>query len=422
MRQRNLAVVLAIVLAVTTVTVPAIGQGAVRVFVDGEPVFFDQPPVIQGSRVLVPLRGIFEKMGATVEWQPATRTVLAARGSTLVELQIGSRIARVDGRPVTLDVPAMIIGGRTLVPLRFISESLGTRVDWNAATRTVLIASSGVAAPPPQPPAAQPPQPPPTATIRGVITSVVLAQSPQDQPRITIESGNIATTIRITTETAITRVETASSAGGSVGVAALRPGDDAEVTLAGDVATRVRATYTMTTGRIEAIASASRTIVLSDGRAIRYVPNVTVLANNQVQAGGVAALRPEQIVELRLNPTTKEAWEVNIITGAAQPGQLGQMTLTVNQPRQGQTVGNPIRVAGVTAPNSRVAVAISWFLGIPVGSATVTANAEGRFRVDVPVTIIQPNSVYLITVTATHSTLGTEQRQFTVTVSPEANR
>lgn len=422
MRQRNLAVVLAIVLVVTTVTVPAIGQGAVRVFVDGEPVFFDQPPVIQGSRVLVPLRGIFEKMGATVEWQPATRTVLAARGSTLVELQIGSRIARVDGRPVTLDVPAMIIGGRTLVPLRFISESLGTRVDWNAATRTVLIASSGVAAPPPQPPAAQPPQPPPTATIRGVITSVVLAQSPQDQPRITIESGNIATTIRITTETAITRVETASSAGGSVGVAALRPGDDAEVTLAGDVATRVRATYTMTTGRIEAIASASRTIVLSDGRAIRYVPNVTVLANNQVQAGGVAALRPEQIVELRLNPTTKEAWEVNIITGAAQPGQLGQMTLTVNQPRQGQTVGNPIRVAGVTAPNSRVAVAISWFLGIPVGSATVTANAEGRFRVDVPVTIIQPNSVYLITVTATHSTLGTEQRQFTVTVSPEANR
>lgn len=422
MRQRSLAVALAVLLAVTAAMVPAIGQGAVRVFVDGEPVIFDQPPVIQGSRVLVPLRGIFEKMGATVEWQSATRTVVAVRGSTLVELQIGSRIARVDGRPVTLDVPAMIIGGRTLVPLRFISESLGARVDWNAAARTVLITSSGVALPPSQPPAAQPTPPPQQATIRGVITSVVLAQSAQDQPRVTIETGNIATTIRITTETAITRVETSTSTGGSVGVAALRPGDDAEVTLAGDVATRIRATFTMTTGRIEALASASRTIVLTDGRAIRYVPTVSVLVNNQIAAGGVAALRAGQIVELRLNPTTKEAWEVNVISGAAQTGQLGQMTLAVNQPRQGQTVASPIRVVGVTAPNSRVDVAVTWFLGIPVGSGTVTANAEGRFRVDVPVTIIQPNSVYLITVTATHGTLGTEQRQFTVIVSPEARQ
>lgn len=420
MRQRSLAVALAVLLAATAAAVPAIGQGAVRVFVDGEPVIFDQPPVIQGSRVLVPLRGIFEKMGATVEWQPVTRSVVAARGSTLVELQIGSRIARVDGRPVTLDVPAMIIGGRTLVPLRFISESLGARVDWNPATRTVLITSSGVALPPAQPPAAQPTPPPQQATIRGVITSVVLAQTAQDQPRITIEMGNIATTIRITTETAITRVETSTSTGGSVGVAALRPGDDAEVTFAGGVATRIRATYTMTTGRIEALASASRTIVLTDGRAIRYVPTVAVLVNNQIAAGGVAVLRAGQVVELRLNPTTKEAWEVNVISGAAQVP--GQMTLTVNQPRQGQTVGNPIRVAGVTAPNSRVDVAVTWFLGIPVGSGSVTANAEGRFRVDVPVTIIQPNTVYLITVTAAHATLGTEQRQFTVIVSPEARQ
>lgn len=415
MRQRSLAVALAVLLAATAAAVPAIGQGAVRVFIDGEPVIFDQPPVIQGSRVLVPLRGIFEKMGATVEWQPVTRSVVAARGSTLVELQIGSRIARVDGRPVTLDVPAMIIGGRTLVPLRFISESLGARVDWNPATRTVLITSSGVALPP-----AQPTPPPQQATIRGVITSVVLAQTAQDQPRITIEMGNIATTIRITTETAITRVETSTSTGGSVGVAALRPGDDAEVTFAGDVATRIRATYTMTTGRIEALASASRTIVLTDGRAIRYVPTVAVLVNNQIAAGGVTALRAGQVVELRLNPTTKEAWEVNVISGAAQVP--GQMTLTINQPRQGQTVASPIRVVGVTAPNSRVDVAVTWFLGIPVGSGTVTANAEGRFRVDVPVTIIQPNTVYLITVTATHGTLGTEQRQFTVIVSPEARQ
>ncbi|MGH2361418.1 MAG: copper amine oxidase N-terminal domain-containing protein [bacterium] len=116
---------------------------AVRVLVDGDEVAFDQPPIIMGSRVLVPLRGIFEKMGATVDWTASTRTVEAARGNTLVVLKIGSRIARVNDRPVTLDVPAMVVRSRTLVPLRFISESLGANVEWREEARTVLISSPG---------------------------------------------------------------------------------------------------------------------------------------------------------------------------------------------------------------------------------------------------------------------------------------
>ena len=412
MKTRLIALAVIAVLAAALPAVPARGQGAVRVYVDGDPVAFDQPPIIQGSRVLVPLRGIFEKMGATVEWRPAARMVVAARANTLVELTIGSRIAKVNDRPLTLDVPAMIVLGRTLVPLRFISESLGAQVDWNPSTRTVLINTSGTAGPPPSaPPPAQ------TSTLRGVITNVDPAQSAQDQPRVTIESGNIATTIRVTTETAITRVETGTGVGGSVGVAALRRGDEAEVTLAGDIATRIRATYTMTTGRIEAIAGNSRTIVLADGRSIRYVPNLTVLINGQVPAGGPPQLRSGQIVELRLNPSTKEAWEANIISQATQVPTPTQMTLTVTQPESGATVGNPIRVAGATAPNARVEIVVTWFLGLRVGSATVTAGPRGRFASQVPITVTTPNSPYLITVTATHPQLGTEQRQFTVTVT-----
>jgi len=417
MRLKPLSLMLVMALAVTTVSLPASGQGAVRVFVDGDPVAFDQPPVIQGSRVLVPLRGIFEQMGATVEWRPATRTVLAASGSTLVELQIGSRIARVNGNPVTLDIPAMIIGGRTLVPLRFISESLGARVQWDAATRTVLIFSAQAG----QPPVTQPPPPPPsTSSIRGVITNVVLAQNPQDQPRVTIESGNIATTIRVTAETAISRVETSSGVGGSVGAAALRRGDDAEVTLAGDVATRIRATWTETAGRIEGVAAASRTIVLRDGRTIRYHPDMVVLLNGTLQAGGVAALRQGQFVQLRLNPSTKEAWEANIVSQATQTP--GQMPLTVNEPKANATVGNPIRIAGVTAPNARVDIVVTWVLGFRVGGASLTAGGRGRFATNIQVNPVFPNTPYTITVTATHPQLGQEVRQFTVTVSPEAGR
>ena len=278
---------------------------AVRVLVDGDEVAFDQPPIIMGSRVLVPLRGIFEKMGATVDWTASTRTVEAARGNTLVVLKIGSRIARVNDRPVTLDVPAMVVLSRTLVPLRFISESLGANVEWREEARTVLISSPGQpAAQPSQPPSSQP------STLKGVVLSV----APQaDPPRFVVEVGNAAHTIRINNDTAITRVEASSGSGGSVSIRAMEPGDDAEVTLQGNTAARVRATYLVTRGKIEAIAKAGRTLVLADGRAIKYVENVVVLVNGKPAAGLLEAVKVGQNVALRLNPTTKDAWEINIL-------------------------------------------------------------------------------------------------------------
>lgn len=165
---RSIAVALAVSLALAVAAVPAVGQAAVRVFVNGEQVVFDQQPIVIGSRVLVPLRGIFEKMGATVVWIPDTRTVRAQRGTTSVELRIGSTAALVNGATVTLDVPAQIVGGRTLVPLRFISESLGAQVDYNAGTRTVAIATVGAVPPPPGPTPPPPPPPPGQITLNVV--------------------------------------------------------------------------------------------------------------------------------------------------------------------------------------------------------------------------------------------------------------
>jgi len=413
MRMNTLyALVLAAALAVGTLGGSAMGQAPVRVFVDGEQVQFDQPPIVVGSRVLVPLRGIFEKMGAFVEWNGATRTVRAVRGTTVVELEIGSRVARVNGSPITLDVPAQIVGGRTLVPLRFISESLGAGVQYDAASRAVIITTTGAGPGPPPPP-----PPPPTAgqTVKGVITAVVLAQTAQDYPTVTVESGNIAYRVRVTIDTAITRVESATGAGGSVGVAALRPGDDAEVTFANDLATRIRATYLMTTGRIEAIARAGMTLVLRDGRSIKWNPAVVVLVNGTRASNGVQALQTGQTVEMRLNPTTREAWEINIVSGAAGT-TTGEMALTVTQPRAGATVTNPIRVVGTTVAQAEVEIVVTWFLGAQVGRRVVQAGGNGRFDTTVPITIIAPNSQYLITVIARHPQRGQRQVQFTVTV------
>lgn len=126
----------------------------VQVTVDQSPVRFSgQPPVEQGGRILVPLRGVLERLGAFVRYHPGSRTVSAIRDATNIRLRVGSRRAQVDERTVTLDVPAFIVNGSVLVPLRFVSETLGARVTWNVGTRTVAIDTSTIPSSPnlPQP-------------------------------------------------------------------------------------------------------------------------------------------------------------------------------------------------------------------------------------------------------------------------------
>ncbi|MBM3471369.1 MAG: copper amine oxidase N-terminal domain-containing protein, partial [Armatimonadetes bacterium] len=96
---------------------PAAGQGAIRVIVNGEELAFDVPPVEVGGRLLVPLRGVFERLGATVLWEPSTQRITAATASRTIELVMGRREAAVDGKLVLLDIPPMVVGGRTMVPL-----------------------------------------------------------------------------------------------------------------------------------------------------------------------------------------------------------------------------------------------------------------------------------------------------------------
>src|SRR5262245_40284368 len=103
----------------------------INVRVNGEPIAFEgtQPRAVNG-RVLVPLRGVLEKLGASIDWMQDSQTVVATRGNTEIDLPIGSRTAKINGQNVTLDVPAMTLGGRTMVPLRFVSQALGADVTW----------------------------------------------------------------------------------------------------------------------------------------------------------------------------------------------------------------------------------------------------------------------------------------------------
>lgn len=114
-------------------------NNAPRLMLNGQPFQTRFEPVVQDGRVLVPLRDIFENLGARVDYDRAERTIVARRDGTRVHMRIGSDRARVDGQPVRLDVPAMTIGGATMVPLRFVSEALGATVNFNQRRNVVRI-------------------------------------------------------------------------------------------------------------------------------------------------------------------------------------------------------------------------------------------------------------------------------------------
>ncbi len=100
---------------------------------------FETPPVIEDGSTLVPIRFLFEQMGAQVDWEQATRTATISQNNTTVSFTIDDPTAFVNGAPATMTVPARLINGKTMVPLRFLSENLGYTVDWNEGSRTAII-------------------------------------------------------------------------------------------------------------------------------------------------------------------------------------------------------------------------------------------------------------------------------------------
>ncbi|MCL1805508.1 MAG: stalk domain-containing protein [Clostridiales bacterium] len=123
----------------TEIPVGAYGSGGVKVTVDGIALTFDVAPRNLSGRIVVPLRAIFEAMGAEIDWDEAGHTVTAVKGDTVVVLTIGEASAMVNGEAVLLDQPGLLLEGRTLAPLRFVAEAFGGSVYWDGAAQTAAI-------------------------------------------------------------------------------------------------------------------------------------------------------------------------------------------------------------------------------------------------------------------------------------------
>lgn len=135
---KNILILLLISLIFSNVV---IASEPIKVYVENNKIEMPTTPVVENGRTLVPVRAIFESMGATVEWDGATQTVTGTAKDRIIELIIGKKIALVNDKEVELDVPAKIINGSTMVPARFVAESLGAQVDWDNNTKSVLVNS-----------------------------------------------------------------------------------------------------------------------------------------------------------------------------------------------------------------------------------------------------------------------------------------
>lgn len=140
--KKLISALLSLIIVATTAVMPAMAKDNIKVTLNGQEIKFDVQPQLINERTMVPVRAIFEALGASVDWDQATQTVTSKKGDITISLGINNPVMIVNDKKVDLDQPACIIDERTLVPVRAISEAYGTTVDWDQAAKTVVIKTS----------------------------------------------------------------------------------------------------------------------------------------------------------------------------------------------------------------------------------------------------------------------------------------
>ena len=202
--------VLAVIAAVFA-AVPTYASG-IAVNVNGQSVIFEgQSPVIVDGRTLVPVRGVFELLGFEVAWNGDTRQATLSSANYTVVLTIASATFTVNGVPHTLEVPAQIIGGSTMLPLRAVLEPVGYDLNWQAETQLISVVANvpQMATTPPVPSTqelpwwetgtseevqqtVEIPEPQPTSQPIATIEPQITPQPEQPQPTPTTETAEQA--------------------------------------------------------------------------------------------------------------------------------------------------------------------------------------------------------------------------------------
>lgn len=136
---RKMFALFLVILLSGIISIPVSASEYSKIGVEIDGIKLDVDAYSVGGRTMVPLRAIFEKLQADVKWDGETRTITATKGSTTIKLVINDVNAQVDTKPVTLDVPPMLIDEATYVPIRFVSESLGAQVSFDSTRNIAFV-------------------------------------------------------------------------------------------------------------------------------------------------------------------------------------------------------------------------------------------------------------------------------------------
>lgn len=287
-------------------SIPALAAD-IMVTVDGQPVpFAGQRPVLRAGTVLVPLRGVFERLGASVNYDAPTKRVIAVKGDTTVALTIGSDTAYINGDAHRLLLPADVMAGSTMVPLRFVSEALGADVEWQGSTQTVQIVTGATNAGN-LPPAAG------AGDITGRVTGLFPQRNP---PTITLMYNGQNLQIPLASQVVVL-VNLPDGRSVRMHLSDIRVGDQVTVTRSADgTGTVVSSSYGEATGTFKsarALANGGYLITLDDGSTFELAADSPITMADQPLS--VSDIHPGDHVVVRTNPQTKVAYGMAVVTG-----------------------------------------------------------------------------------------------------------
>lgn len=138
---KRLSAVLCSILILEGTTVN--GEANISVKLDGDYVQFETvKPVIKDNRTLIPLRGLFENMGYTIEWEPNLKAAVLSKDGSTISIRSDKKYITVNNIQTKIDVPAQIINGSMMIPLRAVADATGAQVNWNSVTKTAEILTS----------------------------------------------------------------------------------------------------------------------------------------------------------------------------------------------------------------------------------------------------------------------------------------
>ncbi|MBM3500793.1 MAG: copper amine oxidase N-terminal domain-containing protein, partial [Armatimonadetes bacterium] len=337
---------------------------SIKVLVDGQLLATSAPPREVGGRIMVGMRDIFERLGAEVKWDAAERRITAMRGPRTVVLWIGRNVAYVDEAMIGLDVPPMLIGGYTYVPVRFPSEALGANVGWLSATRTVMIDTSTMPPLDGGPPPGPGPGPGPTTptSAQGCFLQLVAAT-----PRVIL-------TRNYETDTAETRILAGNAVfqRGDASAAvlpvvqpeALQKGDDVKLMLnAGGQVERVEARFQLS--QITYHAAAANSLMADTGQLYHLAADVAITREG-VGPITLADLGAGEKLLVRQNPVAATVWEITAPKGTPPP-----------PPTTGPQIFM-IGAEGYTKPLKQGETLIVKLQGSPGGTATFDIGTDAK--------------------------------------------